>query len=47
MKIISFAETTPALLADAKTVTRREWAEKHARSFKAGERVTIPSRTGI
>ncbi len=39
MKIISFGKTTPALLAGAKTVTRREWAEKHARSFAAGELV--------
>ena len=44
MKIISFAETTPALLAGAKTVTRREWTEKHARSFKAGELVQAWSK---
>ena len=44
MKIISFAETTPALLAGAKTVTRREWTEKHARSFKAGEEVQAWSK---
>ncbi len=39
MKIISFAETTLALLAGHKTVTRREWTERHARSFTAGELV--------
>ena len=39
MKIISFGKTTPALLAGRKTVTRREWAAKHAASFSAGELV--------
>ena len=39
MKIISFGKTTPALLAGRKTVTRREWAAKHAASFAAGELV--------
>ena len=39
MRIISFHWTVEALLAGAKTVTRREWSEKYARSFKAGERV--------
>lgn len=34
--IISFAHTTPALLAGAKTVTRRDWKPKHAAKFKAG-----------
>lgn len=34
--IISFGWTTPALLAGAKTVTRRDWAPIHARRFKAG-----------
>lgn len=37
MRIIAFAETTPALLAGAKTVTRREWNHKYARTFTAGE----------
>src|SRR4051794_26432107 len=36
-RIIAFAETTPALLAGAKTVTRREWNDRYAQSFKAGE----------
>jgi len=39
MKIISFAHTTPALLAGRKIVTRREWDDRYARSFKAGELV--------
>lgn len=34
--IISFARTTPALLAGAKTVTRRDWKEGHANKFKPG-----------
>lgn len=34
--IISFAWTTPALLAGRKTVTRRQWSEKHASRFKEG-----------
>ena len=33
MKIISFAWTTPALIAGAKTVTRREWTASYARTF--------------
>lgn len=39
MKIVSFGKTTPALLAGRKTVTRREWAAKHAASFHEGELV--------
>ena len=34
--IISFGWTTEALLAGAKTVTRRDWNPKHAAKFKAG-----------
>lgn len=34
--IISFGWTTPALLAGAKTVTRRDWKPEHAAKFKAG-----------
>lgn len=45
MKIISFAETTPALLAGRKTVTRREWTERHARSFSEGELVQAWSKS--
>jgi hypothetical protein len=34
--IVSFAWTTPALLAGAKTVTRRDWKYDHARRFMVG-----------
>lgn len=34
--IVSFAWTTPALLAGAKTMTRRDWSPSHAAHFKAG-----------
>ena len=37
MAVISFAWTTPALLAGHKTVTRRDWKESHARRFRAGD----------
>jgi uncharacterized protein YqfB (UPF0267 family) len=37
MKIISFAWTTRALLAGAKTCTRRDWTERHAATFHAGD----------
>ena len=33
---ISFAWTTPALLAGAKTITRRSWSASHASRFRAG-----------
>lgn len=34
--IISFAYTTPALLAGCKTVTRRVWKDSHAAKFTPG-----------
>jgi len=37
MRIISFAWTTPALLARQKSVTRRDWKYDYAKTFKAGE----------
>jgi hypothetical protein len=37
MRSISFAWTTPALVAGRKTVTRRDWKDRYARSFHAGE----------
>jgi len=37
MKIISFAWTTPALLAGQKTCTRREWNKEYAQRFKKGD----------
>ncbi len=45
MKIISFAWTTDALLAGAKTMTRRNWSDSFARSFKAGEVVAAYDRS--
>ena len=39
MKIISFAETTEALLAGRKTCTRREWTQHHALLFHRSELV--------
>lgn len=45
MKIISFAWTSPALLAGAKTVTRRDWDDDYARRFSAGELVAAYNRS--
>ena len=45
MMIISFAWTTPALLAGQKTVTRRNWSDRHARLFHAGDHVAAWDRS--
>jgi hypothetical protein len=37
--IVSFAWTTPALLAGAKTCTRRQWSPSHARKIQDGQLV--------
>jgi hypothetical protein len=37
MKIISFAWTTPAVVARRKTRTRRQWSENYAKTFKAND----------
>ena len=37
MKIISFAWTTQALLEGKKTVTRRDWDDKYAKTFHKGD----------
>jgi len=37
MRIISFAWTTPAVLAKRKTCTRRDWNDQYAESFQTGE----------
>jgi hypothetical protein len=42
--IISFAHTTPALVAGHKTVTRRDWKPGHAAKFKAGQVVDAYDR---
>jgi hypothetical protein len=39
VKIISFAETTPALLAGRKTCTRRQWNPRYAAQFRPGDLV--------
>ena len=44
MKIISFAWTTPALLAGVKTVTRRQWDPRDASTFHAGDLVAAYDR---
>jgi len=45
MKIISFSWTTPALLAGAKTCTRRKWNPRYARQFQKGELVAAFDRS--
>jgi len=37
MRIISFAWTTPALIALAKTCTRRDWDDDYARTWHKGD----------
>ena len=44
MKVMSFAWTTPALLAGEKTVTRREWSEKFAARFHEGDLIQAWNR---
>lgn len=44
-RIISFAWTTPALLAGQKTVTRRDWEPAYARRFHKGDIVLAYDRT--
>jgi len=44
MMTISFAWTTPALLAGVKTVTRRDWEPEYAARFKAGQLVAAYDR---
>jgi hypothetical protein len=43
--VISFAWTTPALLAGAKTVTRRDWHDGYARQFRDGTLIDAFDRT--
>ena len=45
MRIISFAWTTPALLAGAKTVTRRDWKGRHGMAFHEGDFVQAWDRS--
>ncbi|EKO25279.1 hypothetical protein [Leptospira interrogans] len=37
MKIISFANTSPAFIAKEKSVTRRNWKDDYAKRFKKNE----------
>lgn len=37
MRIISFGWTSPAIVAHAKTKTRRQWKDSHAACFKKGD----------
>lgn len=45
MRIISFAWTTPALLAGRKTCTRRDWTYGYAANFALGEEVAAYDRS--
>jgi hypothetical protein len=45
MSFITFAWTTAALLAGAKTCTRRSWDPRYARQFKAGDVVDAYDRS--
>lgn len=45
MKIISFAWTSPALIAGHKTVTRRGWDDDYARRFRPREIVAAYNRS--
>lgn len=45
MRIISFSWTLPALLSGAKVVTRRDWKDRYAESFKADEYLSAWDRS--
>lgn len=45
MRIISFAWTTPALLAGRKSVTRRGWSDKHAAGFHKDDLIQAYNRS--
>jgi hypothetical protein len=45
MKIMSFAWTSPALLAEQKSRTRRKWTAGHAAQFKPGDKVQAWDRS--
>lgn len=44
-RVISFAWTSPALLAGKKTVTRRAWKPSYARLFRRGDRIQAFDRS--
>ena len=43
--VISFAWTSPALVAGKKTVTRRDWKRDHAAKFRKGDVVTAYNKS--
>lgn len=43
--ILSFGYTSPALLAGAKSVTRRDWKQQHADRFRPGQIVDAYDRS--
>lgn len=45
MMIVSFAWTTPALLADRKTVTRRDWRRVYAERFRKDQHIAAYDRS--
>lgn len=45
MKIISFANTSPAFIAKEKSVTRRNWKDDYAQRFKKNELIQGWSRS--
>lgn len=45
MQIISFAWTSPALVAGEKTVTRRDWNDDYAKRFRPGDLVAAYNRS--
>lgn len=45
MRIISYAHTVPALLAGAKTCTRRDWSDDYGARFREGELVSAYDRS--
>lgn len=44
-RVLSFAWTSPALLAGRKTCTRRQWSPNYARSIRPGEIMTAYDRS--
>lgn len=45
MPLISFAWTTPPLIAGRKTMTWRDWDDRYARQFKPGQLVDAYNRS--
>lgn len=45
MRIISFGWTSPAIIAHAKTKTRRQWKDHHAWCFRNGDLIQAYNRS--